>query len=175
MILFLEEKRRAAQGNFVVSCNENRRNDRDPTSRTKTNMKKKQHSSQIDLKDLIDTKQVDLNTAIVKRILRLDEVNEKACLVVLQGAEAGEIIPLDNKGVVIGRNRECDVVLKGEGISRTHAKFHLNESDQAVVRDLGSTNGTFLKGQRVAEAILEAGDTVLLGQDTVLSSCSRTK
>lgn len=57
----------------------------------------------------------------------------------------------------IGRSRSCDLVLPSKHVSRRHAEIHL-EQGQPRVRDLGSSNGTFVNQERVGEQSLYAGD-----------------
>jgi pSer/pThr/pTyr-binding forkhead associated (FHA) protein len=65
--------------------------------------------------------------------------------------------------VVVGRSSDCGVTLADQEVSRRHVRFETGEGI-AYIRDLGSSNGTFLNGQRVREAIeVRAGDTVDVG------------
>ncbi|MGI8921501.1 MAG: FhaA domain-containing protein [Solirubrobacteraceae bacterium] len=68
-------------------------------------------------------------------------------------------------GVVIGRSRECDIVLGDANVSRRHAEIRHDGSDW-VVADLGSTNGVRVNGQRIEGAApLSSGDVLVLGTD----------
>lgn len=62
----------------------------------------------------------------------------------------------------VGRSPECAIRIEGEGISRRHAEV-FRQGCVFGVRDLGSTNGTFVNGHRVGEALLRPGDVVRLG------------
>lgn len=85
-------------------------------------------------------------------------------LVVTSGPLAGTRLPLRDKGVLIGRNPECSLVLDDDFASGRHARIIRGE-DGWYVEDLGSTNGTFIGQFRVGEAIpLEAGTTVRIGK-----------
>ncbi len=64
--------------------------------------------------------------------------------------------------MVLGRSRQCDVVLDDPNVSRQHAEVR-REGEDWVVADLGSTNGIRVNGQRVETAALEPGDEVTLG------------
>lgn len=67
----------------------------------------------------------------------------------------------------IGRHSSCDLVLRKDDISRRHAEVLLDGS-QWVLRDLGSTNGTFVNGHRVqGTAVLRPGDRIELGSSTI--------
>jgi pSer/pThr/pTyr-binding forkhead associated (FHA) protein len=69
--------------------------------------------------------------------------------------------------VVIGRGGACDLVLASPAASRRHAEVVARASGWRV-RDLGSTNGTFLNGERVeAERELHAGDAIQIGEQTI--------
>jgi pSer/pThr/pTyr-binding forkhead associated (FHA) protein len=85
-----------------------------------------------------------------------------ATLVIKNGGNSGSVIEL-NLGVNrIGRSPDADFKIEHPTISALHCEFVL--SDGAVLlRDCGSTNGTFVDGARVKEATLIPGQTVHLG------------
>ncbi len=62
----------------------------------------------------------------------------------------------------IGRSEESEIVLVDPSVSRTHAVVEI-EAGGAVVRDLGSTNGTFVNGRRIDVARLGDGDELVFG------------
>src|SRR5437879_3214368 len=63
---------------------------------------------------------------------------------------------------VIGRREDCDLRIPLGDVSRKHARL-VRDGDALRLEDLGSSNGTYLNGQRVQEAILIAGDSVQIG------------
>jgi pSer/pThr/pTyr-binding forkhead associated (FHA) protein len=65
-------------------------------------------------------------------------------------------IPLD-RGVVVGRDRRCDVRIESFYVSRRHCRLAL-DGDRVLVFDLGSTNGTRINGRRIGEGVLRPGD-----------------
>jgi len=67
---------------------------------------------------------------------------------------------------VIGRSSDCEVHLADPDTSRRHAELRL-EGGRFVLRDLGSTNGTFVNGARVDRSELEAGDRIQIGANHV--------
>ena len=66
-------------------------------------------------------------------------------------------IALDRAVVVVGRHRWCDARIASPRVSRRHCCLALDR-DGVLVRDLGSTNGTRINGQRVEGGVLRPGD-----------------
>lgn len=89
-------------------------------------------------------------------------------LTVLSGPSLGMVVKLDSAELVIGRDEACALTLPDAGLSRRHAS--LSQTAHGVfLRDLGSTNGTFVRAQRVDHAReLQDGDRIQLGRDTVI-------
>jgi diguanylate cyclase (GGDEF)-like protein len=91
---------------------------------------------------------------------------KRAQLVVLAGANVGEMYNLTGT-LVIGRGRDADIRIQGDGISRQHARIRVG-ADDVLVEDLGSTNGSFVNGERVDKRALQDGDKIQLGSATIL-------
>ncbi len=73
--------------------------------------------------------------------------------------------------LTLGRGPECTLQLPVAGASRRHASVELRDG-RVVLRDLGSTNGTYLNGERVAgEAALSSGDRIRIGGLEILYCC----
>src|SRR5882724_2346687 len=81
----------------------------------------------------------------------------------ISGKYQGGEFPLgEGQEIVIGRSSELDMVLVEEMVSRKHARIAL--SDGVInIEDLGSTNGTFVNGEKVQQGNLREGDRVLIG------------
>jgi len=92
----------------------------------------------------------------------------QACFIVIGGLDVGRIIPLDEATITMGRDPECDVVLRDDGVSRFHAEVCREETNRVAIRDLGSTNGTFVGGVQIKDARLADGNKVLIGRRTIL-------
>jgi len=86
-------------------------------------------------------------------------------LSVVRGPTAGRTIEVGGREIVFGRTLG-DVQIADPEISRRHLAF-LSVAGRCMVRDLGSSNGTFVDGVRVGEASVVAGQEVTLGE-TVL-------
>ncbi len=63
---------------------------------------------------------------------------------------------------VIGRREDCDLRIPVGDVSRKHCRL-VRDGDAIRVEDLGSSNGTYVNGQRVQEATLTPGDSVQVG------------
>ncbi|MFW5681517.1 MAG: FHA domain-containing protein [Phycisphaeraceae bacterium] len=70
--------------------------------------------------------------------------------------------PLTHHRTVIGRKRSCDLRIPLTSVSRQHCEIVV-EDDIAIIRDLGSSNGTYHNSTRVQEQKLSAGDEVVVG------------
>jgi len=88
-------------------------------------------------------------------------------LLVADGEEQGRFIVLDERERAIGRMEPCEIVIADKEISRRHCTVRM-AGGTLTVTDLGSTNGTYLNGQRMAGtavvplgALLQVGRTVL--------------
>jgi hypothetical protein len=74
----------------------------------------------------------------------------------------GKRIPVGPGGAVIGRSRDCDVVLADSNVSRRHAEIR-PAGDAWVITDLGSTNGVKVNGRQVTSAPVKPGDDIMVG------------
>ncbi len=85
-----------------------------------------------------------------------------ASLIVLEGLTPGQEFDLVGQQWVLGRSPECDVVLDAAAVSRRHVILSEAEGHFSV-QDLGSRNGTFINGTRVADrAAIHHGDQMLI-------------
>src|SRR3954468_962936 len=89
-------------------------------------------------------------------------------LKVVAGNAAGSSIALEQE-LVVGRSTPGLGSLGGDSeISRVHARIYHDASGQLIVEDRGSTNGTFVNGNRIAAATpLKPGDQLRVGQHTM--------
>jgi hypothetical protein len=76
--------------------------------------------------------------------------------------EGGEFPLEEGKDIIVGRSSELDMVLVEEMVSRKHAKISIRRG-AITIEDLGSTNGSFVNGERIQQASLHEGDRILIG------------
>ncbi len=100
---------------------------------------------------------------------RPDSGEEAPCVVVLTGRKVGRVVKLRPSGTVLGRAGDTDLVLDDDGISRVHCMLMV-EDGRWMVRDLGSTNGTFVGERTVGKTplALREGDRIRLGTDVIV-------
>jgi serine phosphatase RsbU (regulator of sigma subunit) len=86
-----------------------------------------------------------------------------ATLILHHGQSPSRHYPCDGETTLIGRQSDCAVCLDDPAVSRRHARI-LHQGDHLVVEDLGSSNGTFLNGNRIAgRQLLKEDDTLQIG------------
>jgi hypothetical protein len=76
--------------------------------------------------------------------------------------QGGEFPMVPEKAIIVGRSSDLDMVLVEEMVSRKHARITYDK-DKIVIEDLGSTNGTFVNGEKIKRAQLKEGDRILIG------------
>lgn len=85
----------------------------------------------------------------------------------ISGKYQGGEFPLPDEGeIVIGRSSELDMVLVEDMVSRRHAKISVENGD-IFLEDLGSTNGSFVNGEKISRTKLAEGDRILIGTSII--------
>jgi pSer/pThr/pTyr-binding forkhead associated (FHA) protein len=64
----------------------------------------------------------------------------------------------------LGRTARADFIVTAALVSRLHCRLTADKSDQLIVEDLDSTNGTMVNGRRVKRSLLRAGDRLKVGR-----------
>lgn len=113
-----------------------------------------------------DTKKtVAKEEASFEEKLKLPE-DKKFSIAVISGPDAGAIFPITKPYITIGREN-TDILLMDMEVSRKHACIEFFEN-RIVIRDLGSTNGTYINERRILESELQDQTEIRVGKTTLL-------
>lgn len=89
-------------------------------------------------------------------------------LILKSGPNAGTEYPLAKDEVILGRDAKSDVVINDTEVSRKHARL-IKNGDDYFYEDLGSTNGSFIQGQKLSTiTLLKPGMTINIGETIAL-------
>ena len=113
-----------------------------------------------------DTEDLDLNEIVRGKIPKQQD-QQKFYLIIVDGDNVGKIYPLDKKTITIGRSDEFDIQLADSSCSREQAIIEFNDNNKPVLKDLDSTNGTYVNGAKITKINIEDGDKILLGFSSV--------
>lgn len=91
------------------------------------------------------------------------QTQREACLVVIYGEHMGRRVALGRQPVGVGRSSKCEVQIDQESVSRNHCRITFRETGYSI-RDLGSTNGTYVNDELVDEINLRDGDQIKVGR-----------
>ena len=84
-------------------------------------------------------------------------------LVLVQTDGKQREVPIKKSVQVIGRQTDCQIRIPSANVSRHHCEVSASDDGRITVRDLGSSNGTFVNKQKVTQAAVNAGDLLSLG------------
>jgi pSer/pThr/pTyr-binding forkhead associated (FHA) protein len=76
--------------------------------------------------------------------------------------KGGEFVLPEGRDVIIGRSSDLDVTLMEDMVSRRHAVLRV-QGGRIEIQDRGSTNGTFVNGEKISKAVVGKGDRILIG------------
>ena len=99
----------------------------------------------------------------INRIAGAPPLTKEACLVVIYGPDLGRKYSLDIPSLTLGRSNKSDIQIDQESVSRAHSKI-INAGRSVRIRDLGSTNGTYVNDELVEERTLVDGDFIKIGR-----------
>jgi len=89
-------------------------------------------------------------------------------LIMRAGPTPGKTFFLEKDRMVLGRDLANDIAISDPEVSRSHASFSIRD-EGVFIEDLGSTNGSFLNGERISTPQqLRSGDVITLGENIVL-------
>lgn len=102
-------------------------------------------------------------TVIAPLRKELKDIDGEACLVVIYGKELGKKYRFSREKIIIGRSSKCNIQIDEESVSRSHCS--IKRTGRAItIRDMGSTNGTYINDRQTDEVILRDGDLIKVGQ-----------
>jgi pSer/pThr/pTyr-binding forkhead associated (FHA) protein len=136
--------------------------------------------AQLDVAWLLDEELVELRgsgertraqTDVIGQDLRLPP-GLNATVEVVAGQDTGKVYRFTRGNISIGR-RQGEVPLGDVEVSRHHAVIEVFGREMIFLRDLGSTNGTYHNGRRVAVSRLQSGDTIGVGKTVMKLAVSR--
>jgi hypothetical protein len=107
---------------------------------------------------------------LIHHLIKETNVADRAYqLVVRKGPRPGQVFPLTIETVVVGRDPLADIVLNDPEVSRHHAQF-MQAPEGYQLKDLGSTNGSFVDGKRIGgePVTLSPGQIVMFGSNVTL-------
>ncbi len=90
----------------------------------------------------------------------------RATATVIEGPDLGLAFPLSEAVISVGKSRRCGIVLSDRAVSKIHLELSL-EGSSVRVKDLQSTNGTFVGKSRVIESLVPAGSVVTVGRTRI--------
>jgi pSer/pThr/pTyr-binding forkhead associated (FHA) protein len=116
----------------------------------------------------------DAPTQVGGRLPRISQRDRRRAALTAEQLEAGRYLAIDDGGEVVviplgegsmrlGRGQASDVVLEDRSVSRRHAVV-TRRGDEVVLWDDRSLNGVQVNGERVAQAVLQHGDAITLGE-----------
>src|SRR5262249_3060624 len=101
------------------------------------------------------------NKTVVTAISKISDrpVAKEACVVVIYGLELGKKFNLNRPQIIIGRSSKANIQIDQEAVSRNHCKI-INTGNAIMLRDMGSTNGTYINDEMIDEYVLRDGDFI---------------
>jgi len=118
--------------------------------------------------DKKEQKEETADKTFVTSMHKVEEPGEcRAYILFLSGPLQGKLYCLEREHTVIGRADDVDIQINDVRVSRHHFKIR-TASGGAVLEDLGSTNGTYVNGQRRQSHTLKDGDKIQISSSTVI-------
>jgi len=87
---------------------------------------------------------------------------KKLFIEIIDGPEKGKSVEFSSGRLIIGR-RDADLVLDDQEVSKKHAVIEAFSRDNIYIRDLASTNGTYVNGVQVNQRKITDGDIIKIG------------
>ena len=108
------------------------------------------------------TKDKDITAVSFKKQKLELPKGKKASVIILSGPQLGKKQQLTANPSVLGRDKTTEFVIAHATVSRRHALIRYHNG-KYILKDLGSSNGTFFRGSRIDEIVIDHGDKFQLG------------
>lgn len=92
--------------------------------------------------------------------------------ILISDTEEDFLIRVTSKPITLGRSSSCDVTLKDGNVSGKHLQIELTVDQRVLVKDLGSTNGTYLNSSQITESAIMLDDVIQLGSCRIVLDSS---
>jgi diguanylate cyclase (GGDEF)-like protein len=86
----------------------------------------------------------------------------KSCIII-EGDQIGKVFNLIKQQNIIGRVEDADITLDSPTVSRRHAEIIIQDQNSMLIKDLNSSNGTYVNGNKITETELHEGDIFSIG------------
>lgn len=118
------------------------------------------------LREMEQDRKIQLGN-VAKTLDNMQSDRPRYALRFISGKYQGGEFPLRmNREIIIGRSSDLDMVLVEDMVSRRHAKISTADGE-VYIEDMGSTNGTFVNGEKVSRSRLQEGDRILVGTSII--------
>jgi predicted Zn finger-like uncharacterized protein len=117
-------------------------------------------------KILKDTTKVVHTQEILKEVESLTLKGKRFSLAVLSGPLSGQVVKITKTPFVIGR-ANGDLIIPDTEVSRTHCQIEIDE-EKIVLKDLGSTNGTYFQENKINEVNLDDKSEFRIGKTSLM-------
>lgn len=110
---------------------------------------------------------VDRDTQLTAAEEHKDVIFQRRCqLIVIEGPSKGRKLDLSKPKTTLGKRENNDLIIDDKTVSRTHFEI-IQTEDSYLLKDLESTNGTYINDLRVKEAYLSPGDVIQIGNSRI--------
>ncbi|MBI5300205.1 MAG: GGDEF domain-containing protein [Deltaproteobacteria bacterium] len=121
------------------------------------------------------TQEPPTDQTVVTQLEKIESSGEKhAYILFLSGPLVGKLHQLNDGETILGRAQDSTIAVEDNRISRHHISITLQHGETSL-KDLGSTNGTFVNGKRIQSTILKDGDKIQLSSTTVFKFAYQDK
>ncbi len=122
--------------------------------------------TQSEEKILKDTTKVVHTKEILKEVEALSIKGKRYSLAILSGPLSGQVIKITKTPFVLGR-AQGDLIIPDTEVSRRHCQIEILE-DKIILKDLGSTNGTYYQNTKIGEVFLEDKSEFSIGKTNLM-------